>query len=183
MKNWIESYQKYTEETESPVIFHEWTAFACVSAALQRKTWFRLGRFKIYPNLFIVLVAEPGVARKTQAKNFGEDILAQVTGVILSADSTSPQAMLEDLENSAQQIQADDGSIFEHNSISVFVLSLNICFLKILIMFIRCCWFIESFLHKSVNKFFVLGNIAAAASILMSIDSSLINVSHNCFVL
>lgn len=119
LPDWLEGYYKYVEDTESPKLFHKWTAFSIIGAALQKKVWFNFGRIKIFPNLFVVLVAEPGIARKTQAISFGEEIVSQISGVTTSADAITPQAMLEDLEEARQEEPMRDGSTFIHNSLFI----------------------------------------------------------------
>ncbi len=119
LENWVQGYLQYTRDTESASIFHKWVAFSTIAGALQKKVWFNFGRIKLHPNLFVVFVAEPGIARKTQAINFGEEITAEVPSIIRSADAITPQALLEDLELARMEEQMPDGSSFEHNSLSI----------------------------------------------------------------
>ncbi len=119
-KNWIESYMEYNENTESAPVFHKWAALSTIAASLRRKVHFNFGRIKIYPNLYVVLIAEPGVARKTQAISFAEEIVDGVFGVHLSADCTTPQALLEDIENAAEDAVMNDGTSLRHSSLTIF---------------------------------------------------------------
>lgn len=119
LDNWLLRYIDYTKDTESAPLFHKWTGISMIASVLQKKVWFNLGRIRVNSNLFIILTAEPGIARKTQALNFGEDILAEIQLVHRSADSTSPQAMLDDLEAAQEEDQLPSGEVFKHNSLSV----------------------------------------------------------------
>jgi hypothetical protein len=119
-KNWLDAYLEYNKNTESATIFHKWAGIATIAAVLRRKIHFNFGRIKIYPNLFIVLVAEPGIARKTQAITFAEDILVGIYGVTMSADSVTPQALLEDIELAADTTVMPDGSELRHSSLTIF---------------------------------------------------------------
>ena len=67
LKDWINSYIEYTIETESATIFHKWAARFAISAVLKKKTWLKLGRLKYYPNLYLILVSKPGIAKKSLA--------------------------------------------------------------------------------------------------------------------
>jgi len=87
--------------------------------ALRKKVWFRFGRIRVHPNLFVVLVSEPGVARKTQAITYGEELVAEVSAIITSADAITPQAMLEDLETSKAEEMMPDSTTLTHNSLSI----------------------------------------------------------------
>lgn len=119
LEDWVKGYLQYTKHTESAGIFHKWVAFSTIAGALQKKVWFNFGRIRLHPNLFVVFVAEPGIARKTQAINFGEEITAEVPAIIRSADAITPQALLEDLELARMEEQMPDGATFEHNSLSI----------------------------------------------------------------
>ena len=119
LKNWIESYMEYTFDTEPAVQFHEWVGLTVISMALRKKVWFRFGRIRIHPNIFAVLVSEPGLARKTQAITYGEEIVAEVSVIVTSADAITPQAMLQDLETSKADETMPDNTVLTHNSLSI----------------------------------------------------------------
>jgi len=115
----LSSYIEYTDNTEPAKQFHQWTGLCAISAALRKKVWFRFGRIRIHPNLFVVLVSEPGVARKTQAITYGEEIVSEVSGIVTSADAITPQAMLEDLEMAKTEETMPDSTTLTHNSLCV----------------------------------------------------------------
>jgi len=61
VKNWLDSYIKLHENTEPAAIFDRWVGYSMIAAALRRKVRLQLGRLTYYPNLYIVLVANPGI--------------------------------------------------------------------------------------------------------------------------
>lgn len=117
--DWINAYLQYNKRTESAVVFHKWSAISAIAGSLRRKVHFNFGRIKVYPNLYIVLVAEPGIARKTQAISFMEDFLGDIYGIQIAADSTTPRALLESLEDAADDAQMVDGTVFRHCSLTI----------------------------------------------------------------
>lgn len=119
LPNWLEAYQDFTRETESAPLFHKWVGISMLAAALRKKTWLSLGRIKIFPNLYVVLVAEPGIARKTQSISYGSSILNEVSSIITSADAITKEALLQDLESSAVDEQMPDTTIFRHSSLNI----------------------------------------------------------------
>lgn len=119
LDDWISTYLKYTDETESAAIFHKWSAISVIAAVLRRKVWFNFGRIQIFPNLYIVFVSEPGVARKTQAISFGEELLTEISGITLAADTTTVQALLDDLEESVTAHLMPNGENFTHASLTI----------------------------------------------------------------
>ena len=61
--DWISTYQNFMFNTEPAAVFDKWTSYYVIAAALRKKISLSLGRIKIYPNLYVVFVAEPGRAR------------------------------------------------------------------------------------------------------------------------
>lgn len=117
--DWISAYLTYNKETESAAVFHKWTALSAIAGVLRRKVHFNFGRIKIHPNLYIVLVAEPGIARKTQAITFMEDFLSDIYGIHIAADATTPQALLNAIEEAADDAQMDNGTSLRHCSLTI----------------------------------------------------------------
>jgi hypothetical protein len=120
LENWLNGYVEYTFETESPRNFNKWSGISALAAALRKKVKFQLGRLSTYPNLYIVLVAEPGVARKTTALDYCLDLTREIDCIITSADSTTRESLIEDLEQASQDHNMEDGTSLKHNSMSVF---------------------------------------------------------------
>jgi hypothetical protein len=119
LTNWLESYAEYVYNTEPPRRFHRWAGLSAISAALRKKVWFKFGRLRIHPNLYVVFVSEPGVSRKTQAISYTEEILSEVSTIVTSADAITPQAMLEDLELAKTEEVTANGTVLTHNSLSI----------------------------------------------------------------
>ena len=124
-RDWIKSYMDFTEETEPAKVFHLWTAFSIISAALQKKVSLSLGRLNVYPNIYVVFVAEPGIARKSQAINMGLSMMSRLPNIHTSADSTTPQALLDDIQlaagddDSVTSVAPDGRSSLRHASMTI----------------------------------------------------------------
>lgn len=118
--DWIDGYLKFTEQTESATIFHKWVAISTIASALRKKVHLSLGRLKIFPNLYVVLVANPGVARKSQAIDFGNKFVTELTGVEVSADAITKEALLQDLEQCQQEaIDPNTKEVFKYSALSI----------------------------------------------------------------
>lgn len=87
---YLNDYLEMVEDTESPRIFHIWTAIFAVSAALGRRCYFPFGMFNVLPNHYVLLVGTPGT-RKTTATNLGKRILEGSTGVRFAPSDTGFQ--------------------------------------------------------------------------------------------
>lgn len=87
---YLNDYLQMVEDTESPRIFHIWSAIFAVSAALGRRCWLPFGTFDIFPNHYILLVGTPGT-RKTTASSMGKRMLKASTGVRFAPSDTGFQ--------------------------------------------------------------------------------------------
>ncbi len=119
LDNWLEGYVKLMENTEPAKLFDIWTAYSVVAAALRRKVSLQLGRLVYYPNIYVVFVAEPGVARKTQAIKYGVEFLNKIPEIKVSADSATKEAMTDDIEGSALDALMMDGTPLRHSSLNI----------------------------------------------------------------
>lgn len=74
-EGWLKDYILYTAGHEAPEDFHVWVGLTIVGAVLRRKAWFDNVFYNLYPNLYTILVAPPGIGKKTTAINIGVSIL------------------------------------------------------------------------------------------------------------
>ena len=116
---WIENYLEYMKNTEPAAVFDKWTAHSLIAAALRKKVRLPYGRINYYPNLYILFVAEPGIARKTQAISFGVKLLTEIPGIATSADQITKEALLQDLEAASAEEPMPDGETLIHSSLSI----------------------------------------------------------------
>lgn len=119
LKDWIKAYCDYTNDTESHPLFNKWVGYSIISAALRKKVKFELGRISIYPNLYVVLVAEPGVARKSQAISYGRGIMRQIPDIRVTPDAITREALLEEFSNVTVDDALPSGDILRHSSLSI----------------------------------------------------------------
>lgn len=119
LDNWLSRYVELMENTEPAKLFDIWTGYSVIAAALRRKVSLQLGRLVYYPNVYIVFVAEPGVARKTQAIKYGVNFLNTIPEIKVSADSSTKEAMTDDIENSGLDELMPDGTPLRHSSLNI----------------------------------------------------------------
>ena len=117
--NWLESYLRLMENTEPARLFDKWVGYSIIASALRRKVSLQLGRLIYYSNIYVVLVAEPGVARKTQAIKYGVNFLNTIPEIRLSADSSTKEAMTDDIETSGMDELMVDGTTLRHSSLNI----------------------------------------------------------------
>lgn len=71
----INQYLDYvSKSSESPNLFHIWSALSMAGALSIRNTWLDLGSLRIYPNMYIILIG-PGSTRKSTAMNIPRKLI------------------------------------------------------------------------------------------------------------
>lgn len=60
-------YRVLTDPTEIPRVFNLWCSLSLISSVLGRSVWIEMGSFRIYPNMFVILIAGSGRMRKSTA--------------------------------------------------------------------------------------------------------------------
>ena len=116
----------YTHLLESPNSFHTWTAISTVAAALRRQVWIDFGYFKIYPNLYVVLVSPPGRCRKNIAIKAGTSLLEDFTDIKISSESITREALIKALKQAETPTEDTKGKIYLHSSLTVISEELSV---------------------------------------------------------
>ena len=100
-------YKEYTKETESPNEFHVWTAISIICGALGPKCFMDFKSFKINTNMYLVMVAPPGIVSKSTTMGIGYSLLKKVPGINFGADSGSWQALIDTFVDVTQSYKVD----------------------------------------------------------------------------
>ena len=108
-QNWLREYLSYTIESESPDIFHFWTAVSMIGGALRRQVWIEQEIFQWVPNFYVILVGPPGVAAKSTSVRLGTKLLERIEGIKFGPQSITWQALTQSLEEATALIPFGDG--------------------------------------------------------------------------
>lgn len=96
--NFLRKFVSLFEGTEVPERFSTWAGISCLSAMLERRIWIDMNLYVIYPNTFIVFVADSGRMRKSTAIKVTQKLLAQTDpGPRLIAQKITPEALIDAL--------------------------------------------------------------------------------------
>ena len=118
LNNWLTSYIKYTDDNEAPTLFHIWCGLGAISAATGRQIWLNMKYFEVFSNLFFILVAPPGTARKTTALKISRNLAMKVPGLQFCPQEASPQAIIKRMSEIGQTNK-------EHQSVMAYSLELG----------------------------------------------------------
>jgi hypothetical protein len=94
--DFFDQYLAYTQETEACAIYHRWCAIISISALLARNVWLKHGHFTVYPNIYGMLIGEPG-ARKSTAIKIAKKLMQQTGYYTFASNRTSKEKFLLDL--------------------------------------------------------------------------------------
>ena len=109
LSDWLESYLIYTEKQESPEKLHFWVGLSVLSAALKRQVWIDKGYYKLYPNIYVLLVAESAMLRKSTAMDIGIKLVrAAVPDLYYISGSMTPEGLLKHM-NRVKVISNEQG--------------------------------------------------------------------------
>lgn len=64
-KDFISLYRSYTSHTTIPRIYNEFAAILAISSVLARSCWIDRGYYKVFPNLYAMLIGDPGTGKGT----------------------------------------------------------------------------------------------------------------------
>ena len=119
-KNWVDAFVEcVAPRSEAPISYLKLIALFTLSTAIKKrvkvpkfiinpdgKKEALLGGWECYPNLYVVLVADPGVARKSSTMNFGERLLDKLPNAVSSPTFISQASLMQTMSESP------DGSIY-----------------------------------------------------------------------
>jgi len=98
-ENWLYQYLGFTNSLESPSSFHIWTGLSAISSVLNRRVWLpRDTGANLYPNQYIIIVAESAFCRKSTAIEKAKDsFFIDEHLVNIVQDSMTPQMLTKEL--------------------------------------------------------------------------------------
>jgi hypothetical protein len=109
----FDKYFAFVEETEPPLVFHRWSLLTGLSALLGRQYYMPFGDSNIMPNMFVMLIGDPGTRKSTAIKT-SKRVLSTAGFEKYAHQRTSKEKFLLDLEG----IEDDTGTINANSAMS-----------------------------------------------------------------
>lgn len=120
LDDWLQSFIEYGSVGEAPFSTLFWVGVATVAGALERKCWFDQTVFKWYPNMFVVLVAPPGIISKTTTSDMGKDLFREIDTLSLGPNVVTWPALLKAMKRAATATEYEPGKWVDTSSLSIF---------------------------------------------------------------
>ena len=125
--NFLRNFVSLFDGTEVPDRFATWAGLSCLSAVLERRVWIDMNIFVIYPNMFIVFVADAGRMRKSTAAAMTRKLLSKVDpGPRMIAQKTTPEGLIDALrivrtDSQTEILRETCGGIVIANELVTFI--------------------------------------------------------------
>ena len=101
--DFISAYLDYTAETEPPYIYHRWCAITAIGALLGRSCFLPFGHARVFPNLYTMLIGDPGCRKSTAIKTICRKLVSSSGYDLFAADKGSKEKFLIDLEGLTEE--------------------------------------------------------------------------------
>jgi hypothetical protein len=116
--NYLIDYDLFTRGDEAPANYHRWSAVSSLASIIGRRVWCHWGRFKIHPNLYVILLGPPGNG-KTVSMGNAKDIIRELQTIPFSAEAQTKESLCKEMDNYAQTFTYN-GKTIVHTPISIY---------------------------------------------------------------
>jgi hypothetical protein len=107
IKNWVAAFEEMTAHTGSPARLRKWAGIACLAGALEQKVWVHTNGSALFPNLYTIFVAPPGVGKSESFKAVRR-LWSKLKEHKIAASSVSKASLIDELAD-AQRILVHPG--------------------------------------------------------------------------
>lgn len=121
--DWISKWLEYSSGVESPLIYRTWAGLATISAALQRRVFVRVKSQELFPNLYILLVGEPGIGKGNAMKEL-RSWVKDVNQIHSAPDGLTKRSFFEVLEGAV--VENPNNPLIHECSLFAFVEELGV---------------------------------------------------------
>ncbi len=122
--HFLENYRIFTKGNETPELIHLWCGLTALAGAIEKRMWIDQKFFKLYFNLYVLLLAPAGVAAKSTSMGVALRMLREA-GMNLMEGSILKEKIIEDLESIERSYAAPTGN-FNHSSVTFVSNELNV---------------------------------------------------------
>lgn len=119
MVDWLEDFVEHTSYGETPAKIMRWVGVATVAGALRRKVFIDQLSFQWSPNFYLLIVAPPGVVKKSTSIGLGLRMLKRIEGIDFGPQMVTWQQMVTHMAGTRETILMPDGEEFEMSCCTV----------------------------------------------------------------
>lgn len=117
---WLDNFIQYTQPSGSPEIFRRWTGIMILAGALERRAWVYTRGSNLYPNLYVFLVAPPGVG-KSMLTSVAQELFIAHEDLHVAPTNVSKASLIDALFEAERTVDFGVGSLErkQYNSLMV----------------------------------------------------------------
>jgi hypothetical protein len=105
-------YCEYTSHSEAPLAYHLFSALVGVGATVNRRVWFNMGYYRVFPNMGVIILGPSGI-KKTSAANIMVGMLTELELTKIYSEKLTPEQLVEAMKDMAQGlIYAPEMAVF-----------------------------------------------------------------------
>lgn len=120
LDNWLDAFVEYGHVGEAPDHTLFWCGVSTLAGALGRRCWLPQVTFKWYPNMFVVIVAPPGVIAKTSTGDIGMDLLKEIDGIHFGPNVVTWQALVKSFKKTVEVFEYTAGKPVEIHQMTIY---------------------------------------------------------------
>lgn len=122
--DFIGDFMSLTEGAQSPDLFRKWSAISTVAGALERRVWAKAGDRPTFANMYVLLVAPPGVGKQIidDVHELWQDAMepgSKTPAFRVAPDNTSKAALMDTLAKAKQIRLSAKGPAITYHSLLV----------------------------------------------------------------
>lgn len=107
----LKNYMTWNLGTEVPEQYYFWSGISALAALVNGQVYTKMGRYEIYPNMYIVLLGPPGNG-KTSAMRRTEKLIRGFEDISLSAQSETAEGLVRFMRDKCvRPLQLTDGNV------------------------------------------------------------------------
>lgn len=95
--SFIQAYNKHTAPYESPGSFWKWSGYVTIAAVLKDRCYLPQGDSKLFPNIYVLCLAESSGHRKERPVQLSETMVNSINLTKIISGRTSIEALLDEL--------------------------------------------------------------------------------------
>lgn len=117
--DWLADFVDHTSYGEAPPKVMFWVGVATIAGALRRKVYIDEDIFQWSPNFYLLIVAKPGVIKKSTSIGLGMKLLKKVEGIDFGPQIVTWQAMVTHMADARSEVMMPDGKPFEMSACTI----------------------------------------------------------------
>lgn len=122
--SFLQNYMTWNQGTEVPENYYFWSGISSLSALVNGQVWIRMGRYQVFPNMYIVLIGAPGNG-KTSSLRRAEKLIRTFKDISLSAQSETAEGLVRFMRDSCIKTIHLDKETVPYTPVTCFLSELS----------------------------------------------------------